>query len=87
MSYTVTTTAGVTLASVADGTVNTTSVSLTLIGKNYAGYGIFLNENYVKLLENFYNSTAPSAPLPGQLWYDSTNSILKVYTGSIWKPV
>ena len=87
MSYTVTTTAGVTLALVADGTVNTTSASLTLIGKNYAGYGIFLNENYVKLLENFYNSTAPSAPLPGQLWYDSTNSILKVYTGSIWKPV
>ena len=54
MSYTVTTTAGVTLALVADGTVNTTSASLTLIGKNYAGYGIFLNENYVKLLENFY---------------------------------
>ena len=87
MSYTITTTAGVTLATVADGTVNSTSTSLTLIGKNYAGYGIFLNENYVKLLENFYNSTAPSAPLPGQLWYDSTNSLLKVYDGSTWKPI
>ena len=87
MSYTITTTAGVTLATVADGTVNSTSTSLTLIGKNYAGYGIFLNENYVKLLENFYNSTAPTAPLPGQLWYDSTNSLLKVYDGSDWKPI
>lgn len=87
MSYTITTTAGQTLATIADGTVNSTNTSLTLIGKNYAGYGIFLNENYVKLLENFYNSTAPTAPLPGQLWYDSSNSLLKVYNGSLWKPI
>ena len=87
MAYTITTTAGSTLASVADGTVNSTATSLTLIGKNYAGYGIFLNENYIKLLENFYNSSAPTQPLAGQLWYDSTNSLLKVYNGSLWKPI
>lgn len=87
MSYTITTTAGQTLATIADGTVNSTNTSLTLIGKNYAGYGIFLNENYIKLLENFYNSSAPTAPLPGQLWYDSSNSLLKVYNGSLWKPI
>ena len=87
MAYTITTTAGATLASIADGTVNSTNTSLTLIGKNYAGYGIFLNENYIKLLENFYNSSAPTAPLAGQLWYDSTNALLKVYNGSIWKPI
>jgi hypothetical protein len=87
MAYTITTTAGATLASIADGTVNSTNTSLTLIGKNYAGYGIFLNENYIKLLENFYNSSAPNAPLAGQLWYDSTNNLLKVYNGSIWKPI
>jgi hypothetical protein len=87
MAYTITTTAGATLASIADGTVNSTNTSLTLIGKNYAGYGIFLNENYIKLLENFYNSSAPTAPLAGQLWYDSTNNLLKVYNGSIWKPI
>jgi len=89
MSYTVTTTAGKTLATVADGTVNTTATSLTLIGKNYAGYGIFLNENYVELLENFSNSTPPTAPLTGQLWYDSVNEILKVYNSAnnIWKPI
>ena len=87
MAYTITTTAGAGLATVADGTVNTTSTSLTLIGKNYAGYGVFLNENYIKLLENFSFSVAPNAPLSGQLWYDTSSSVLKVYTGTIWKPV
>ena len=87
MPYTITTTSGTALATVADGTVNTSSTSLTLIGKNYAGYGIFLNENYVKLLENFAYSTAPNAPLTGQLWYDSTNGVLKVYNGTAWKPI
>jgi hypothetical protein len=87
MAYTITTTAGATLASIADGTVNSTATSLTLIGKNYAGYGIFLNENYIKLLENFTNPSAPTAPLTGQLWYDSTNALLKVYNGTIWKPI
>jgi hypothetical protein len=87
MSYTVTTTAGVTIASIADGTVNTSATSLTLIGKNYAGYGLFLNENYVKLLENFANTTEPLHARTGQLWYDSTNNILKVYSGSLWKPI
>ena len=87
MSYTITTTAGVTLATVTDGTINTTATSLTLVGKNYAGYGVFLNENYVKLLENFNSTSAPSGALSGQLWFDSTNSTLKVYTGTQWKPI
>jgi hypothetical protein len=85
MPYIVTTTSGTSLATIPDNTVNTTTTSLTLVGKNYAGYGIFLNENYIKLLENFSNSTAPSAPLTGQLWWDSTNGQLKVYTGTLWK--
>jgi hypothetical protein len=87
MSYIINNSRGQVIAVVADGTVNTTSTSLTLIGKNYAGYGIFLNENYIKLLENFTNSSAPNAPLTGQLWYDSTNALLKVYNGTIWKPI
>ena len=89
MAYTVTTTNGTVITTVADGTVNTTSTSLTLIGKNYAGYGIFLNENYVQLLENFSNTTPPNAPLTGQLWYDNVNDILKVYNSAtnVWKPI
>jgi hypothetical protein len=89
MAYTVTTTNGTVITTVADGTVDTTHTSLTLIGKNYAGYGIFLNENYVTLLENFSNTTPPNAPLTGQLWYDNVNDILKVYnsTTNVWKPI
>jgi hypothetical protein len=86
MAYTVNKTAGSVLATVSDGTIDTTT-DLVLVGKNYAGYGEFLNENYVKLLENFANTSAPSKPLAGQMWWDTTNSLLKVYTGSAFKTV
>jgi len=85
MAYTITLTNGTTFATVADGTINTDS-SMTLVGKNYAGYGEFLNENVIHLLESGSNSTAPSSPLRGQLWYDSGSASqpnsLKVYTGT-----
>ena len=86
MAYTVNKTSGAVLATVSDGTIDTTT-DLVLVGKNYAGYGEFLNENYVKLLENFANTTQPGAPLAGQMWWDTTNSLLKVYTGSTFKTV
>lgn len=86
MAYTINLTNGTVFATIADGTVNTAS-SMTLIGKNYAGYGQFLDDNFIHLLENSANTTAPTAPLTGQLWWDSTNTILKVYSGSIWKPL
>jgi hypothetical protein len=87
MSYPITKTDGTQIGTISDGTVNTTATSLTLIGKNYAGYGNFLNENYVKLLENFAYTNAPSAAITGQLWFDTGALVLKVYNGSIWKPI
>ena len=86
MAYTVNKTDGTILSTVADGTIDTTT-DLTLIGKNYAGYGEFFNENLVKLLENFANTSAPSSPVAGQMWWDKTNNLLKVYTGSAFKTV
>ena len=86
MAYTITLTDGTVFATIADGTINTSS-SMTLVGKNYAGYGDFLNENYIHLLENGSNTTAPSAPLTGQLWWDKTNNLLKVYNGSTFKTI
>lgn len=86
MAYTVNKTNGSVLATVADGTIDTTT-DLVLVGKNYAGYGEFLNENTVKMLENFANTTAPSSPLAGQLWWDTTGSLLKVYNGSSFKTI
>lgn len=87
MSYNITLTNGQSLVTIADGTADTTATSLTLIGKNFAGYGQFLDENFVKILENFSNTTAPSSALQGQLWWDSTNKILKVFNGTAWKTV
>ena len=87
MSYTINKSDGSTLVpgGLSDGTINTTATSLTLIGKDYAGYGRFLNENFVYLLENFASVGQPSNPIAGQLWWDKTNNILKVYTGNTWK--
>jgi len=86
MAYTINLTDGNIFATVADGTINTSS-SVTLVGKNYAGYGEFLDENFIQMLENFSNPTAPVAPLTGQLWWDKTNSLLKVYNGTTFKTI
>jgi len=58
---------------------------LRFIGKGYAGYGEVVAENFLHLLENFSNSSAPSRPIKGQLWWDSGTSKLKVYNGSAWQ--
>ena len=86
MSYTITLTDGSVFATIPDGTINTSS-SMTLVGKNYAGYGQFLDNNFVRSLENASNSTAPGAPLTGQLWWNNTPNAgtLSVYMGSAWK--
>lgn len=86
MAYTITKTDGTVVTTIADGTVDTTT-NLTLVGKNYAGYGVFLNSNFIKLLENAASTTAPAAPVTGQLWWDKSNNLLKVYTGSSFKTV
>lgn len=86
MAYTINLTDGAIFATIADGTINTAS-SMTLIGKNYAGYGEFLDENFIHLLENSSNTTAPPAPLEGQLWWDSGSLVMKVYNGSTWKTI
>lgn len=89
MAYSITTTAGAPVATVQDGTINSTATSLTLIGRDYAGYGIFLNENFVHLLENFASNTAPSSTLTGQIWYDTSVNTLKVWNSNLdqWKPI
>ena len=86
MAYTINLTDGTIFATIADGTINTGS-SMILVGKNYAGYGEFLDENFIHLLENGSNSVPPGAPLTGQLWWDKTNGLMKVYTGTTFKTI
>ena len=87
MAYTINLTDGTVFATIPDGTTNNATSALVLVGKNYAGYGEFLDENFVHVLENSANTTAPTAPLTGQLWWDKTNFLLKVYNGTIWKTI
>jgi hypothetical protein len=70
---------------VQDGVVNT-QTDLSFIGKGYAGYGELIAENFLHLLENFAGTSEPSKPIQGQLYYDSTNNRLKVYTGTLFVP-
>jgi hypothetical protein len=85
MSYILNKTNGEVLTEVVDGTIDQTATDITLIGKNFSSYGELFNENFIKLLENFSNSSSPSNPLQGQLWYDTSDARLKVYDGTSWK--
>jgi hypothetical protein len=85
MAYVINKTDGTAIVTITDGTVdNTTTVQL--FGKSYSGFGEGLNENLVKLLENSASTSAPSAPLRGELWFDTTTNQLKVYDGTSFKP-
>ena len=92
MAYTINYTNGAIFATIADGTINTQAgfgagTPLVLVGKNYAGYGEFLDENFLHLLENGASNVAPGAPLVGQLWFDTGASTMKVYNGTVFKTI
>ena len=88
MAYTINKTDGSVLTTISDGTLDETT-NLKLIGQGYSNYGEAQNENFVALLENFANTTvnAPSKPILGQLFYDSTQSQIQVYDGTAFKAV
>lgn len=81
MAYTILNPDGTTLLLLADGQIDKSTTSLTLIGKNYSSYGQELNNNFVRLLANSASSSGnpPRSPLTGQLWYDTSARRLKVY--------
>lgn len=82
MSYKLNKSDGSLLVDLVDGQLDTTTTDISLIGKNYTGFGESLNENLIKMLENFSKSSAPSNPLIGQLWYDTATQRVKVYDGT-----
>ena len=85
MSYQLNKTDGTILTDLIDGQIDTESTNLILVGRNYTGYGEAFNENFIKLLENFANTAAPSNPLTGQVWWDTQERRLKVFDGDQWK--
>ena len=78
MAYTIIRSDGSQLTTIADGTINTTSTSLALPGRNYAGYGQSIDTNFVRQLENYANSSPPPNPLRGQLWFNTGSNVLCV---------
>jgi hypothetical protein len=84
MPYILTRSDGSTLATIQDGSLDK-STDLVFVGRNYAGYGQVVNENLVKLLENFANTSPPKSPLKGELWFDTLNKKLKIFNGSVYQ--
>lgn len=78
MAYSIYKSDGSFLTSIADGTINTTSTSVGLPGRNYAGYGQIQDTSFVHIIENFASNTVPDNPLTGQLWYDTSAGVMKV---------
>ena len=78
MAYTIVKTNGQVLTTIADGTVNTSSTSLALPGRNFAGYGQYVDTNFVHQLENYANASPPPNSLTGQLWYNTNSNTMFV---------
>lgn len=66
-------------------TLNTTAASVVIYGKGYNNYGEGIQENILRLMEHFCSPTAPTYPTEGQVWYDKTSQILRVYDGTQWR--
>lgn len=89
MAYTIVYSMGGGNFTVVDGTLNTTSTSLSLPGRNYSGYGSPVDQNFVSVLENFAsaNSSGPANPIRGQFWFDTSNTAMKFNTsGTLGSP-
>lgn len=79
MTTTINKTDGSVLTTIPDGAVDISSTNIALVGRLFRNYGELINENLVKLLENFANSSSPSTPIIGQLWFDTSEQKLKVF--------
>jgi hypothetical protein len=89
MPYILTKSDGTTLTTVQDASLDNTT-NLTFVGRNYAGYGQSIEENFIKLLENFSSTSKPARPIQGQLWFDksATSQRLKIcYDGTNFREV
>ena len=72
---------------VQDQVVDTTNYSLALVGRQVSNYGQYFAQNTLRHLENFASVSAPNpaTKLIGQIWYDKTENLIKVYDGVGWK--
>jgi len=77
MAYNVNRTDGTLLVSVAENTIDT-SRSVKFVGKKTTGFGEVQNEDFLHLMEHFANTTAPTSPIVGQMYYNKTDKKVRV---------
>lgn len=63
------------------------ATSLLLPGRGIQNYGNIILSDIVQVMENFANTTAPSYPIEGQQWFDTTTQTMNVYSGGSWTPI
>jgi len=80
--FTVNKSDGSAAAIITDGTVDSTSVSISLVGRDIVDYGEIIAETQVHIMENFANNASPSFPTRGQLWWDTSVDVLNIFDGS-----
>lgn len=76
-----------TILYIGNSTVDTQTASIALFGQNLVNYGQLFNQNYVNLIQNFADDSAPPTPSVGQLWYDTKTLQLKLYNSILWETI
>ena len=69
-------------------TVDKQTTSLDLTGKDLSVWGEYIQEDLLRLLENFASrGLPPRSPTIGQFWYDANSDKLYLWDGVSWKTV
>lgn len=66
-----------------DGIVDS-STGLYLVGRSFTGYGEFIADNFVRLLENFASTAAPANPIEGQIYYNKIDKQFRYWSDEQW---
>jgi hypothetical protein len=69
---------------VQEKTTDTSTTSLVLTGKGLSNYGMYQQQNFIRLLEHFASSIAPLHPTVGQMWYNTDTKLEYFWDGSKW---
>jgi len=87
MSYIITLTNGNILTTIPDTQLVSTYGGIGLVGKDYVGFGTIYDNNLVHIIENFANSTPPTNPFVGQIWYDTASNSINFWNGTQFKAI
>ncbi len=85
MTFSITNSNGTLLLTLQDNVIDNTTFDLAMIGNNTPNFGQFVNQNFIDLLQKFANNTAPPNPTFGELWYDTSTTILKIFNNNSWR--